>query len=183
MEEEERGVVGSGADHAGRDPAQLALRVIEAVNRHDVDALRALDAPDVVDDFVAVGVFTGVDAVAGFFEELFAAMPDFRVDVHDVTAEGDTAVVQWRASATFTGGPFQGIHATDRDVALRGVDVMRFEAGLLKHNTIYYDGLAFARQIGLLPADGSRADGVLQSVFNARTDALTQLRGFLGSEH
>lgn len=179
MVEEKRRMVDGGDGDSVRDPAQLAHGLFEALNRRDVDALRVLDAPDVVDDFVAIGVFTGVEAVVGFFQELFAAMPDFHIEVVDVTAEGDTAVVQWRASGTFTGGPFQGIHATHRPVALRGVDVMRFEAGLLKHNTIYYDGLAFARQVGLLPADQSRPDRVLQAAFNARTDALARVRGWL----
>ncbi|MGB9374214.1 MAG: hypothetical protein WCA82_08655 [Jiangellales bacterium] len=54
--------------------------------------------------------------------------------------------------------------------------MMRFEDGLLKHNTIYYDGLAFARQIGLLPAEGSSADRALQAVFNARTYALARVK-------
>ncbi|MGA7688534.1 MAG: ester cyclase [Jiangellales bacterium] len=129
-----------------------------------------------MDDFVAIGVFSGVDAVVAFFAELFAAVPDFRIDVLNVTAEGDTAVVQWHATGTFTGGPFQGIHATGRSVDLRGCDVMRFDGGLLKHNAIYYDGLAFARQIGLLPTEGSSADRALQAVFNARTDALAQVK-------
>lgn len=165
-----------GLGVTGRESAELARTLMAAVGRHDLDAVRALDSPDVVDDFVAIGVFSGVDAVVGFFAELFAAVPDFRLDVLDVTAEGDTAVVQWHATGTFTGGPFQGIHATGRSVDLRGCDVMRFDGGLLKHNTIYYDGLAFARQIGLLPTEGSSADRALQAVFNARTDALARVK-------
>jgi steroid delta-isomerase-like uncharacterized protein len=166
-----------GPADSGQGSADLARALFAAIGRHDLDAVRALDAPDVVDDFVAIGVFSGVDAVIGFFAELFAAVPDFRIDVLNVTAEGDTAVVQWHATGTFSGGPFQGIHATGRSVDLRGCDVMRFEDGLLKHNTIYYDGLAFARQIGLLPTEGSRADRALQTVFNARTDTLARVSG------
>ena len=53
---------------------------------------------------------------------------------------------------------------------------MRFEDGLLKHNTVYYDGLALARQIGLLPSEGSRTDRALQAAFNARTDTLAGVK-------
>jgi hypothetical protein len=35
----------------------------------------------VVDDFVAVGVYRGRPAVRAFFTELFAAFPDFRVEI------------------------------------------------------------------------------------------------------
>ncbi len=163
-----------GNSRAGSE--DLARAQVSAISRHDLDAMRALDAPDVVDDFVAVGVFAGVDAVVGFFAELFTAIPDFRIDALTVTAQGDTAVVQWRASGTFNGGSFQGVHATGRPVDLPGCDVMRFEGGLLKHNTVYYDGLAFARQIGFLPSEGSRTDRVLLAAFNARTDTLARVR-------
>ena len=41
--------------------------------------------------------------------------------------------------------------------------------GSIQHNTIYYDGATFARQIGLLPGLGSRADQALLAAFNAKT--------------
>jgi hypothetical protein len=40
---------------------------------------------------------------------------------------------------------------------------------LIRHNTIYYDGAGFARQIGMLPSLGSRADRMLVSLFNAKS--------------
>jgi steroid delta-isomerase-like uncharacterized protein len=180
MAAEKTSDAGGGPGDSGQGSADLARALIAAIGRHDLDAMRALDAPDVVDDFVAVGRFAGVEAVVGFFAELFAAVPDFRIDPLSVTAQGDTAVVQWRATGTFNGGPFQGVHATGRPVDLRGCDVMRFEDGLLKHNTVYYDGLAFARQIGFLPSEGSRTDRALQTAFNARTDTLARVKEVRG---
>jgi hypothetical protein len=53
--------------------------------------------------------------------------------------------------------------------AIRGTDVMRITGGLIQHNTIYYDGAAFSRQIGMLPASGSRGERVLISAFNVRS--------------
>ena len=58
---------------------------------------------------------------------------------------------------------------TGRRVDIRGVDVMEIADGLIQHNTIYYDGATFARQIGLLPGLGSRADQALLAAFNAKT--------------
>lgn len=59
---------------------------------------------------------------------------------------------------------------------MRGVDVMYFEQGKVKRNTIYYDGLGFARQIGILPREKSLADRAMTTVFNARTDVIERLR-------
>jgi hypothetical protein len=46
---------------------------------------------------------------------------------------------------------------------------MRFEDGRLRHNTIHYDGASFARDIGLLPAQGSAAERGMTALFNAAT--------------
>lgn len=128
-----------------------------------------LGRPDWVDNFVAVGEVRGHDAIRAFFRETFAAFPDFDIAVDRIVADATSAAVQWHATGTFTGGPFQGILATGRRLKLRGVDVMEVADGLIQHNTIYYDGASLARQIGMLPSQGSRADRALVFVFNARS--------------
>ena len=47
--------------------------------------------------------------------------------------------------------------------------------GKLRQNTIYYDGLSFARQIGLLPTEGTIADKAIMSGFNAKTDVFKRV--------
>jgi hypothetical protein len=93
-----------------------------------------------------------------------------------IVADDTAAVVQWHAAGTFTGGPFQGIAPTGRRVEIRGVDVMEIADGLIQYSTIYYDGATFARQIGLLPALGSRADQALLAAFNAKTTVSQRAR-------
>ena len=121
-----------------------------------------------VDHFLAAGQSVrGAQALTAWFRELLAAIPDFRMQIENTVDDGDRqCVVQWRASGTFTGGPFLGINPTGKRVELRGVDVFRFDAdGKVDTNTVYYDGAEFARQIGMLPPRDSgarprRADGV-----------------------
>jgi steroid delta-isomerase-like uncharacterized protein len=156
-------------------PADVAASIFEALQRRDLDAVAGLQHVDVVDDFVAVGVFRGKHAVRGFFEEMFAAVPDLTLTTVRILADGDHATVQWHMAGTFSGGPFQGVHATGRRVELRGVDVMHIVDGLLVDNTIYYDGLSFARQIGMLPSAGSRGDRAMTAAFNAQTDLRRKL--------
>jgi steroid delta-isomerase-like uncharacterized protein len=147
-----------------------------AVSKRDLDGIVAAGAPGYVDDFVAIGEIRGHDAVRAFFGELFAAFPDFTMTVDRIVADDAAAVVQWHAAGTFTGGPFQGIEPTGRRVEVRGVDVMEIADGLVQHNTIYYDGATFARQIGLLPGLGSRADQALLAAFNAKTTLTQRVR-------
>ena len=137
--------------------------------RRDLDAVARLQHDDVEDDFVAVGVYRGKPGSGGVFVELFAAIPDFTLTPERNLADGDHATVQWWITGTFSGGPFLGVHATGRPVDLRGIDVMQIVDGLLIDNTIYYDMLSFARQIGMLPSAGSRGDRAMTAAFNAQT--------------
>jgi steroid delta-isomerase-like uncharacterized protein len=161
---------------ATRTPADVARAAFDAVSRKDPDGIVATGAPGFVDDFVAIGEMRGHDAVRAFFSELFAAFPDFTMTLGRIVADDTAAVVQWHAAGTFTGGPFQGIAPTGRRVEIRGVDVMEIADGLIQYSTIYYDGATFARQIGLLPALGSRADQALLAAFNAKTTVSQRAR-------
>jgi steroid delta-isomerase-like uncharacterized protein len=156
-------------------PVEVASALFEALNQRDLDQAAKLWHADLVEDFVAIGEFRGPESARGFFEELFAAVPDIVFTVDRLIGDEEHAVVQWHITGTFSGGSFQGIHATGRTVELRGVDVMHIVEGQLKHNTIYYDGLAFARQIGLLPTQGTLADKALMSGFNAKTDVFKRV--------
>ena len=161
---------------ATRTPADVARAAFDAVSKRDPDGIVATGAPEYVDDFVAVGEIRGHDAIRAFFRDLFAAFPDFTITVDRIVADDTAAVVQWHVAGTFTGGPFQGIAPTGRPVEIRGVDVMEIADGLVQHNTIYYDGATFARQIGLLPGLGSRADRALLAAFNAKTTLSQRIR-------
>jgi steroid delta-isomerase-like uncharacterized protein len=161
-------------------PAALARKLLEAVAAKDLDAMQALQHDDAVDDFVVLGEVRGKQALGVFFLELFTALPDMQFTIERIVGGDDhIAVGEWSLSATFDGGPFQGLEPTGRRVELRGVDVMEFEDGRLRHNTIYYDGLSFARQVGLLPTEGSGADRAVTLGFNTLTKAKKGLRAGL----
>lgn len=159
------------------DPAATMETLFTALANKDLFTVGTLQHEDVVEDFLVLGPIHGKQKALAFFAELFAAVPDIEFVTERIMAvDGATAVGQWTIKGTFTGGPFQGIEPTGRSVILRGIDVMEFEDGLLRHNTIYYDGLAFARQVGLLPKEGSRADRAMLSAFNASTKTKARFR-------
>ncbi len=158
-------------------PASVARVIFEALDRHDIDAATTLTRSDAVCDFVAVGLFEGKDAIRRYFQELFAAMPDFSVTVDRVVGDDTCAAVQWHSAGDFTGGSFQGIQPTGKHVETRGVDVVEVTDGLLVRSTIYFDGATFARQIGMLPQAGSGAHRAMQSAFNAATRLRRRLLG------
>ena len=48
-------------------------------------------------------------------------------------------------------------------------------------NTVVFDQMTFARQVGLLPPDGSGADKALKAAFNAKTRVALAARRRLGT--
>ena len=160
-----------------QDAGSLMRRAFEAIAAKDLDALRGAWHEDVEEDFVALEPVRGKEAATAFFAEYFAAMPDMEFTVERViSVDENTAVGEWSMRGTFNGGPFQGIEPTGRELALRGIDVMEFEDGLLRRNTIYYDGLRFARQVGLLPSEGSAPDRAMLAALNTLSRAKNRLR-------
>jgi steroid delta-isomerase-like uncharacterized protein len=151
------------------DLEQVARRSFENLARRDLGRAEEMWAPHAVDHFLPVGDAIGRDAIVAFFRELFAALPDFTIGVERVVASEPMVVVQWQATGTFTGAPFQGIRATGRRINFRGCDVVELRDGLVVDNTVYWDGAAFAREIGMLPRQGSLADRLLVRAFNALT--------------
>jgi steroid delta-isomerase-like uncharacterized protein len=146
-----------------------ARSYFDAIAARDPAAIAALWSDDGVDDIVPVGVLRGPGEIAAFFRELFAAAPDIETTVTRLVAGERQAAVEWRMTGHFTGEPFQGIDATGRRVDVRGLDLMDIEDGKIVGNTGYYDGMAFARQIGLLPPENSSAENAMKSAFNATT--------------
>ena len=152
-----------------QDFVQAAIRDMEALKRRDAAGMEAAYAEDAVVELVPVGILRGAKEVRQFFDELFAALPDIETSYEIVAASDGTAVVEWRMRGTFTGAPFQDVEPTGKSVELRGVDLMRIENDRIAHNTAYYDGMDFARQLGMLPPRDSAGEKAMIGAFNAVT--------------
>jgi glyoxylase-like metal-dependent hydrolase (beta-lactamase superfamily II)/predicted ester cyclase len=157
------------------EPQRLGTREVgeayfDALNRHDVEAAVALWEPGGRQHVRGQVDTTAPDGVRAFLEAIFGAVPDIAFEIADLTADEERTVVRWTARGTFAGGPLPiGVQATGDSVAVDGIDVLTVRGGRIAGNEAFVDGLALARQIGLLPAEGSPADRRLTRAFNART--------------
>ena len=155
-------------------PSEVAREVFSAIfDDRDLSDPYRYWTDDSVDHFLAAGKSVrGAEGLAQWFRDLFAAVPDWKLEVENTVDDGERhVVVQWHAAGTFNGTqPFLGIEPTGRRVELRGVDVIEFDSNhKVVTNTVYYDGAEFARQIGMLPPRDSAADRAMLSAFNGAT--------------
>ena len=155
--------------------SELAQQILDALTAHDLDALRGIWADDVVERFPDK-TCRGKDELAAYFADLFAALPDFKMEKVSSLEEGETVFVRWRMTGTHTGAQFSGIDATGKEVALDGMDEMTFRDGKMAHNFVVFDQMEVGRQLGLLPPDGSPPDRALKAAFNAKTKVAELIR-------
>jgi len=141
----------------------------EDLDRRDAGAAASRWREDGVNDVGPVGVLRGRGEIGAFFESLFAAVPDLRTTVPRAVPGERYCAVAGRMEGRFDGTSWMGIDANGKHIEVRGVDLFELEDGELASCTGYFDGAAFARQIGMLPPDGSGADRAMKSAFNAVT--------------
>jgi predicted ester cyclase len=151
------------------DPALVARRYFDAISRRDLDAAEAAWLPGGIDHLIPVGELEVPTAWRPYFERLFAAFPDFTYEVLDTLSDGARAVVKWRASGHFTGAPFEGIRATGVQAEITGLDLVDVDGDRVARIESYWDDASITRQLGLLPARGSRQERLLVSLFNLRS--------------
>ena len=150
--------------------ADTAKQYFTALAEHDLDAAVACWAPGSIDRFVGQRDLIAPDGVRHYFGELFAAFPDFRFEILDLTTYRTRTAVRWRARGTFAGpGAFMGYEPNGARIDIEGCDVVTVTDNLITHNDAYFDGSDLARQLGLLPPAGSSAEARLTRLANLRT--------------
>ncbi len=161
---------GGQASKAAGDTEAVARRYFDAIGARDVDAAVALWAQGGRENVRGQVDVRAPEGVRDFIGSLIEAMPDMRMEVLDTTTEGERCAVQWKITGTFAGpGSMSGVAPTGDPVALEGVDVLSVRDGKVQANEAFPDGLGFARQIGLMPPQGSTAEQGLMGAFNMKT--------------
>jgi steroid delta-isomerase-like uncharacterized protein len=128
-------------------------RYNDAWNRHDVEAIVAMHAPDMVFENHTAGERAEGPDVRAHIARIFEAWPDIAFDTRRLYVREDLVVQEWTASATHTKEMRRGdlvAPPSGERVAWEGLDVIPFEDGLVKRKDVYSDSVTILRQVGLL---------------------------------
>lgn len=120
-------------------------RYVERYNDRDWDGLRASLAADYVHHSNA-DPLTADQFVRGA-EWIIARIPDFRVEILDLIADGDRVAVRFVGRGTHEASMF-GEEPTSRPVAWLGTTVFRLADGLIAEDWEVMDEGDLRRQIG-----------------------------------
>ena len=140
---------------AEQDLIRLARESIDAFNAGDWDRVRAILAPDSIDDEVATGRRSeGADQIIQNSQGWRTAFPDARGTVTSAAASGNTVTLEITWEGTQDGaleGPAGTIPASGKRVSMRAVQVLTFEGEQIKESHHYFDMMTLLQQIGAVP--------------------------------
>jgi steroid delta-isomerase-like uncharacterized protein len=148
-----------------------AAGFLNAWNALDGEAVASLCTGDVVwSDPSTPESFTGRKGVLEFVEMTAGAFPDFHVTetappyfLPDCTR----VLSPYRMTGTML-GPMNAFAPTGRKISVSGVDDWTFRDGFLCSYYSYYDTIDVARQLGIMPRSGSRAEQLMTRLQHAQ---------------
>jgi len=120
----------------------------DAVNSGKLDLLDNLVAPDSVDNDPAPGQGAGPQGFKDFFAEMRSAFPDLHIEVAHLVADENNVSFAYTLTGTHE-GPLMGHEATGKKISVRGMQISRFENGLLVERWGSSDQLGMLQQLGL----------------------------------
>jgi glyoxylase-like metal-dependent hydrolase (beta-lactamase superfamily II)/ketosteroid isomerase-like protein len=160
----------------GRKAESIARRYFAAIDAHDLEQAVSLWADGGRENVRGQVDTQAPEGVRAFIGELIGALPDLSMHVVSTTTEGDRCGVQWRITGTFAGpGSFGGVAPTGNPIELEGFDLLTVRDGLIQSNDAFTDSMTFARQIRMLPPQGSSAEQRMTGAFNAKTRLTARL--------
>ena len=131
----------------------VIARYNDAWNAHDLDAIMAMHAPDMVFENHTAGERAEGEAARAHIGSIFDTWPDIEFTTRRLYVRDGLVVQEWTATATHANEMRRGdliAEPTGKTISWDGLDVIPFEDGLVKRKDVYSDSVSILRQLGLL---------------------------------
>ena len=117
----------------------------------NIEKLDELLAPDYINHSPATpDLPTGPEGVKGVVSMFRSAMPDLKVIIEDMIAEGDKVVTYYTLEGTHEGELF-GVPPTGQRLSITSITVERVSGGKIRDHWRVTDELGMMQQLGVIP--------------------------------
>lgn len=137
---------------------EIIRQATEAMNRGDLKVYVSLFAEDTKNFDRPVGR----EGIRRSIEDIFTTFPDYRHNVVEMIAQGDSVVVRCKTSGThrgvgklpLNGGMLVGVEPTQKRFEVQHIHWYKLRDGMITEHTANRDDIGMMRQLGLLPPVG-----------------------------
>jgi steroid delta-isomerase-like uncharacterized protein len=136
--------------------AILRAYVETIFNQKQVDRADELVAADYVDHAALPGQAPGLEGAKKKWAMYLAGIPDLRVTIEEMVAEGDKVGVRRSYEGTHR-GELLGVPPTGKQVRIGGISIFRLAGGKIAEHWEQLDRLALMQQLGVIPAPAAPA--------------------------
>ena len=127
---------------------------VERYNSGDLDGVMDLYADDAMQN-MPDGSFTGRSAIRDRLAQELGTFSDVNHTVRSFVEQGEAFCDEWTFAGTHTAPMLlpdgRELAPTGKRVEIKGMEYCGMRNGKLIVNTLYYDNLAVAAQLGLMP--------------------------------
>ncbi len=136
----------------------VVRRLLDVWEQGNIDLIDELLAPDYVNHSPATPEQpTGPEGLKGAVSMFRSAIPDLKMVVEDMIAEGDKVVLRYTLEGTHEGELF-GIPPTGKRLSIKSIAVERVSDGKIREHWRVTDELGMMQQLGVIPEPGHQED-------------------------
>ncbi len=133
----------------GNKNKDVVKAIEEAWDSGKVDELEQYFAPNFHSHSAVPGMPQNHETRTMIHSMSMGAMPDRKVEIQDIVAEGDKVVVRCRTTGTNSGGfPWLGAGANNSPVDIEWISIYRLEKGKVVEHWGINDGITLLAQTG-----------------------------------
>jgi steroid delta-isomerase-like uncharacterized protein len=138
---------------------QLVIDLFEALNDHNLDTWSGFLSDDFVGEQPGAPGPTNREQTRAYQQTFITAFPDLTFDFGRIIAEGDFAVVDWKATGRHD-GPLatpdgQTIPPTKKRATVYGSTTFKVAERKIMRGWVYWDMMTLLAQLGLMPEAGA----------------------------
>ena len=134
---------------AEENKATIRRLIEEGWNKGDVDAIVSANAPSYTTHSPASGAAPNLEGLRQAAAMYLRAFPN----LHFTIEEGDKVVTRWSSTGTHQ-GEFLGMPPTGKSVTCTGINITRFDNGMIVEEWQNLDMLGVLQQLGAIPGAG-----------------------------
>jgi steroid delta-isomerase-like uncharacterized protein len=132
----------------------IMRRYFSVFEQGNIDLLDELLAPDYVNHTPATpDLPTGPEGVKGVVSMFRSGMPDLKVVIEDMIAEGDKVATRYTLEGTHEGELF-GVPPTGQRLSIKSFTVERVSDSKIRDHWRVSDNLDMMQQLGIFPPPG-----------------------------